>query len=82
MDKIIRHSVPVTRPKIKRVPTDDGRGTTSKPNGTRTAMIEIEINMTDLVQHLGVKAMFNKTRRARGLGGIVKVSAMNVVDKP
>ena len=81
MDKVIYEKVPATRPKWKRAPTADGRGFTSVPDGMRSAVIMIEINVTQLVRHLGYKAMFNKTRKSRGLGGIIKVSAEQIVDK-
>lgn len=81
-DKVYYERFVLKLPKSKRVPTEDGRGWTSAPNGTRAGEILLEINLDEIVRQLGRKALFNKTRKARGLRGIVKVTAIKIEDQP
>jgi hypothetical protein len=64
----------------KRVPTADGRGYTSVKDGYRTGSIRIEIDVEAIARFLGRKALLNRTRRSKGLSGMVKVQATNVKD--
>lgn len=62
----------------KRVPTADGRGWTTIPDGRESATIGVEIDVGEIIRQLGTKAINNKSRRARGLGGLVTVKAYDL----
>ena len=63
------HSIEVS----KRVQTEDGRGFKTVPAGTRSGELLVEINLTDIIQHLGSKALRSTRGRSIGLSGAVKV---------
>jgi hypothetical protein len=62
----------------KRVATLDGRGWTSVADGKESATISVEIDVGAIIRYLGEKAMRNRSGRARGLGGLIKVKASDV----
>ena len=70
------------RPHGKRVATNDGRGWTTVPDGISTADIELEIDVVSLIEWLGVKAIGNRSHRARAIGGLIIARARNVRRTP
>lgn len=62
----------------KRIPTADGRGWTTISDGKEIGTIGVEIDVGEIIRQLGEKAMRNKSRRARGLGGLITVKAYDV----
>lgn len=66
------------RPVFKRVPTEDGRGVTSKPAGHERADITVFVDVDALVSRMAEDAMRNKRKFAIEAGGAIKVVASNV----
>ena len=52
--------------------TEDGRSLTSRPAGEREGVVELTVDVEELVRVLGARALRNKSRRAIGMGGLVK----------
>lgn len=68
----------ITRPRGKKVVTENGRGWTTVPDGIETADITLEVDVQALMQMLGRRAMGAKTRKSVLAGGDIVARATNI----
>jgi hypothetical protein len=67
-----------TRKITERQKTDDGRGWKWIEAGKLTADIYLTIDLDAIARDLGCKAIGNKNRRSKYMGGVVVVEAVNI----
>ena len=65
----------ITRRIDKKMPTKDGRGFMTVPDGSESAYIEMEVDIDRLLNYLGEKAMRNCSNKAVGLRGMLVARA-------
>lgn len=69
------YTAEISRRRSKRVETtsNGGVGWTSIPDGMEYGIAHVEIDVSAIVNQLGMKALQNKSGKAIALGGCVKV---------
>ena len=70
--------VTIKRENRKQIKTLDGRGVTSAPDGYILADINIAVDIEELAQHLGSKAIHNKKHSSSLVGGAIVGEAFNI----
>lgn len=73
--------MPLSVPLYVRVPTTTGKGFRSERGGTRTAEAVLEIDVSAILERLGLKAIYAKTRKSAALSGAVSLRVVGVRDQ-